>query len=281
MSGFGTDPSLVTNMIYSRIGFDQDLRLDGLIHASSATREKPRWCPRAFAIQTKHKIPPLPERIPPLLKLTFDQGNDKQARINNEYLRDVMVGKWRCSVCGHTTGVQKPPKSATPCGHSTDHYEYKEVSWRAKDSLLVGSTDMLIEVSPKDKLLMVECKIITPNTFKELVRPLAEHVWRTRLYLWLIANSDSPYKNWVNTDFAHVLYCNRAYGAKIDGKMTAYREFRVDRNDTEVEALIAKVQSASDCLTNGGDLPEGICTEHGCYRASKCSVRDICFGVAA
>ena len=274
MSQFG-ETSLITNMIYQRIATPQDHRIDGLIHASSATREKPRFCARAFVLQNMHNIPPKEEIIPPLLRITFDQGNDRQARINNEYLKDVMVGRWKCKICGHRTGVQKAPKQS-PCEHGVENYRYVEVSWRAKDSLLVGSTDALVEVSPKDKLVMVELKIISPNDFKELVAPLAEHTFRTQLYLWLIANSTRPEREWVNTKFAYVLYCNRAYGAKIDGRMTAHREFMVGRNDTAIEGVLRRIKAASDGMRDM-EPPEGICDTKTCWRAKQCSAADVCF----
>ena len=275
MADFG-DPTLITDMIYRRIDGHNDHRMDGLIHASSATGEK-RFCPRAFFLQTYLSVPPKEERVHPLLKLTFDQGKDKQWRLNNEYLRDVMVGIWRCPSCGVETRIQKAPKNQ-PCNCTAD-YEYEEVTWRHQHTLLTGSTDMLIEVDPTSKLLMVEVKIIAPDEFKKLKMPLAEHTWRTQLYLHLIANSTRPEREWVNTDFAHVLYCCRSYGAKINGRMMAHREFRVTRDDEAIKNVMGSVWDASKAV-EAKEAPQGICDSYECKRAQLCSVRDQCFSGA-
>ena len=269
--GSAGDTNLISNMILKRARVENDPRLDGLIHASSTTSST--YCPKRFAILDREKKFDLEvEMIPPLTKITFDAGIDKQARINDVYLRDKMIGFWEHPVTGKILGMGHAPD-----GEEGKHYKYKEVGWRKRNSLLVGRTDALVEITPRDKLLMVEIKIISPNQFKDLAAPLAEHKYRCQLYLHLIANATRQEKSWVNTDYCHVLYCSRAHGIKVNDRMTCFKEYRIKRDDDAIAGVLEKIDVATRNIEKG-EFSGAICETNKDKVAQKCPVSELCFG---
>jgi hypothetical protein len=220
-----------------------------------------------------------PEYIPHALRATFDAGKDQQARLNNYYLRDHMVGGWRCLKCDEQHPWSKyPADGEVPCVRGSHLWEYIEPVFH-HPSGFSGSIDGVVQFSHA-KLRMVEFKIIkgepspgsSAPSFKEIIAPLAEHRLRTLLYLRLIAESPDPRTSQIDVSVGHVLYISRGHGAKDEsGRISPYKEFLVHRNDDYVERYVRMANAVT------GDMPEGICTSALCPRAAKCAVVKQCF----
>ena len=112
-----------------------------------------------------------------------------------------------------------------------------------------------------------------------LKAPFAEHLWRTKLYLKLIATSTSDWAKRINTDVAHILYKGRMFGKKDEDaidvnykdKFSPFKEFFVERDDAALKGLMAKAK-ALKTFKEGGLL----CAFDN--RARFCRVAPDCFG---
>lgn len=252
------------------------------VHASDLTRggAEETFCPREIILHQVLHEPRLAERIGMSLRLTFDEGIDRQRRLNNDWLRNVMVGSWRCRRCHAFYKWGKAP--ITPCnaGEGVCDYEYREVLFR-HDSGFEGSPDGIVDLG-LPKLRIMEAKIMGKDQFKDLKMPLGEHAVRTRLYLKLIAES-GHHSDEIDTSRAHILYIMRGHGMKDSeqkGQITPFKEFIVERKDSDVEVYVrmataVKESRASEYQRIPARTP--VCTGIGCPRARICGVAKACY----
>lgn len=266
----------IREMIEQRIGDFEKPRSKKVLHASDLTRDL-EFCPREVALAEKLKTKLKGMYVGAPMRVTFDEGRDKQARLNNDYLRDIMVGHWRCPTCGHVVYWSRPPKINCPQDHDHKAYVYQEVAWTHKKWLFTGSTDALIATTAP-KLRMVEVKIMAQDQWVDLKAPLAEHRLRTNLYLRLMAESEQgTWASEVDTDRATVLYWLRGYGKKTDsGEVTPFKEFTVVRNDKQTDYLMARAAQFW-ALRQAGTMPGQICPTSLVKRASVCPLVSTCF----
>lgn len=268
--------SSIRELIDLRVGGMEKPRSLKSLHASDLTKDHD-FCPREVALMELLGIKRKDSYIATNLRITFDEGRDKQYRLNNDYLRDVMVGHWKCASCGHTVTWSRAPKSTCPEGHPASRYEYAEVAWRHKEHGVTGSTDALLSTGSV-KLRMIEVKIMAQDQWVDLAAPLAEHRLRTNLYLRLIAESEQDgWAQEVDTDQATVLYWLRGFGRKTSsGSITPFKEFTVTRDDSQTDYLMARAASFSRYRTLGV-IPDPICPTAKCKRAEGCVVVKECF----
>ena len=267
----------IRDMILLRVGSHESARSNNPLHASDLTRET-EFCPREVALMELLKIKRKDEFIGATLQMTFDEGKDKQARLNNDYLRDVMVGHWKCVACGHLVVFQKLPKgSCVICG-ATKKWVYKEVMFTHATAGFTGSVDSLLYVG-QPKYRMVEIKIMGQDQWVDLKAPLAEHKLRTNLYLRLIEEAkEDGWAKQINTEVSHVLYWLRGFGKKNeDGKISPFKEFLIRRDDKATDYLVERAQAVRDYRVEKENnmvvsLPKAICSTAMCGRAEKCPV---------
>lgn len=282
----------VKMMLHERIAGWEKARHDPYIHASDLMKEL-EFCPREWALLQLTQTKPKDQFVGTALRLTFDHGKDLERRIRNHYLRDVIVGHWKCGVCSQLHKGQggglifgKAPKVVCPkCGWG-HQWQYEEVRFKDHETGISGGLDAIIDVGQPHHLL-VEIKSIDKDAFKDLKAPLAEHKFRTALYLELATNSDSPEATKVNTQKAHILYVSKSFGFKDqqvkdsnvkDSAFSPFKEFAVSRNPD----LTATSRAKSAVLTafrskEGGAIPCGVCTNGLTQRAQKCSAVKACF----
>ena len=272
---------IIKQMIHARVGGNEPARGQETIHASDLTKTQPTYCPRAVRLMelTDPPVKRAPQFLPVATAITFNEGRDKQARLNNDWLRDVMYGTWRCRACSH---IHKPTFSPYPdggcddCGYRVWEYlEPRIIDFVSKTS---GGIDAVVDVGKK-KLHIVECKIMKADQFKGLAAPLSEHRVRTRLYLRQIAGSKQKYAKKLETDYAHILYIMRGHGYKQeDGIISPFKEFIVERDDSEVQHFIGMAHALTlSRQEDGYGFPAGICSTQMCDRAKACPVSKQCF----
>jgi hypothetical protein len=89
--------------------------------------------------------------------VTFDEGRDKQRRLNEDWLVDVMWGDWKCLSCEEEVYFSKRPP--IECDDHLHVWQYEEP--RIVDAVtgVGGGIDALVDVGKK-KLRLVECKIM-------------------------------------------------------------------------------------------------------------------------
>lgn len=268
----------VKALLHQEMSDYDDRRSITNLHASDLTNNDTPFCPREIILLRKLGRTRGSVRIPPALRYTFDEGNDKQWRFNNDWLRRYMVGDWECIRCGKVKKWSRYPVEKT-CHNGSCEYEYKEPRF-IHPLGPSGGIDAIVDLG-LPKLRIVETKIMGNNypreDFKNLLAPLAEHRIRTRLYLKLIAESNVPHLEEIDTSVAHVLYMLRGHGIKDDqGEISPFKEFIVQRNDVEVENYLQLALAVKAC--EGLDAyPKGVCSDSLCKRAGDCRVSKECF----
>lgn len=260
------------------------------IHMSDLTNNENEYCPREVILLQKLGLNRKSKYLPASLSYTFDEGRDKQSRLNNDWLVNEMVGDWKCSSCGDVRSFCKKPKGACPDTMTSKfkcNWVYEECRFQHVPSKASGGIDGLVDFK-KGKLRLIECKIMSKDEFKALVAPLAEHKLRTQAYLRAVAESDHLCKDHVELSEAHIIYMIRGYGCKDeDGDMTPFKEYTVQRDDARVDYLFARAHAVTACRTTLADktkegvasyrMPGGVCSNAMCKRAAKCSVSKECF----
>lgn len=269
------------DLLHARMGHADTPRLETALHASSIVAHD--FCPRRAVLMHRYKVKFKSRYIDPALRYTFDEGNDKQARFNNDWMRPYHVGNWHCMACGAFSHGKDPGAKASdeaaPCVAECD-WRYVEIVFKDPVSHVRGSVDSLLDLG--DPLLTaVECKIITKDDFKNLAAPLAEHSQRTRLYLYLIEQAGNAMSKVIDTSRATVLYMMRGYGSKQPKHgISPFCDFVVTRDDDLIIESVNRAYAVTVAMQSG-KTPLGICSSIGCKIASGCPVSKECFSGGA
>lgn len=267
-------PLSVKELLLENVGGMEPARSVNTLHASDLTKQEPVFCPREFYLHRVLDRKRADQRVAHAMRVTWDEGRDKQWRLNNVYLRDVMWGHWRCTKCDELAMWQLCPEDQhpTPCVKGAHRWEYEEVAF-THPSGFSGSLDGVVQFTPA-KRRMLEVKIMKADDFKALKAPLAEHRIRTQLYLRTIAETTSNKSATIDTEVAHILYVMRGHGVleKVPGgQVSPFKEYQVKRDDAAVEKYVRMATALRD------GVPEGVCTTALCARASACAVSKECF----
>ena len=138
----------------------------------------------------------------------------------------------------------------------------------------------------QQKLCPVEVKTIAADAFKTLLAPLAEHRWRTNLYLRIMAESTQPGASLVNTAKATVLYITKGgYGCSdpqlatwgLKEKFSPFKEYEVLRDDSDTDEIMMRAKLVKDFRAGKIGMPTGICATALSKRALTCSFKGVCF----
>lgn len=268
---------IIKDMLHARLGGSEPARSQQHIHSSDLTKEDPQYCPREVRLRQIAGKKRRPQFLQVATHVTFNEGRDKQARLNDDWLVDVMYGIWRCSNCFWKSEFGPRPESCGECHTMPENLIFQEP--RVVDAVtgVGGGIDALVDIGKK-KLRLVECKIMKADQFKGLITPLSEHRVRTKLYLRLIAGSDQEFAKKVDTKLAHILYIMRGHGIKQeDGRISPFKEFVVHRDDAEVQHFLGMAHALKLSRETEGLYPCGICTTQMDPRAVKCPVSKECF----
>lgn len=276
----------IKDMVHKRLAGWEKARPHDTLHASDLMKDL-EFCPREKAFLSMGVVKQKDQFIGTALRITFDHGRDMERRFRNEWLRDAMVGKWECSVCGHphSTFGKVPTIKCPSCGF--ERWSYKEPRFTSKQSGVSGGIDGLVDVG-ETKVRILELKSIDKDEFKKLAAPLAEHKFRTALYLRLADESGVPEAARINTKQAHIVYVSKSFGFKdeslkdkgiSDAPFSPLKEFVVERDDNLVATPVNKAYAYTHWRNNqdAPGLPCGICVNGLTQRAQKCSAVAQCF----
>ena len=272
---------IIKDMLHARVGGSEAARGQVTIHASDLTKETNHWgvgyCPREVRLREVVENAPKrpPQFLPVATAVTFNEGRDKQKRLNEDWLVDVMYGNWTCEACGEEHKECLKPESSG--GDHLHVWRYDE--WRVLDyvSKTSGGIDAIVDVGKK-KLLIIECKIMKSDDFKALVAPLSEHRVRTRLYLRQIAGSRQKFAKRIETDYGIILYIMRGHGCKQhDGKISPFKEFVIERDDADVDHYLGMAHALTLSRQDDKIYPAGVCANQMDSRATKCPLAKTCF----
>lgn len=278
----------VKTLLHKRLPYMEPPRPHDTLHASDLLKDKD-FCPREHALLAMGAAKKKGEFISTALRMTFDHGRDLENRIRDNYLQDLAVGYWKCGVCGtkYPTFGKKPKVKCSCCGWG-HQWDYIETRFTSPISGISGGFDILLDVG-EPKLKIVELKSMKDDDFKKLAAPLAEHKWRTSLYLRLAAESNDEIAKRVNTSSAHLLYCTKGFGTKEafgdlhlsgvkDAHFSPFKEFIITRDDESSVIQVAKAKALfhwRNGLTPG--LPCGVCANGLTKRAQGCPAVGPCW----
>lgn len=280
----------IKHLVHKALAGMEDPRPHSTIHASDLFKSK-EFCPRERAFMDLGLAKAKPEFVGTALKMTFDHGRSMEYRFRNEWIRNLMVGYWKCGVCGndHPSFGKAPKINCPKCGWG-HQWEYDEVRPEDPESGVSGGVDGLLDVGMKS-LWMFELKSMDKDEFRKLAAPLAEHRVRTALYLYLMEKSEVQDLRRVNTKQGTVVYVSKSYGFKddslkeariSDAPFSAIKEFVVNRDDSLFEYELGKAKALNEWRKGHKDgsmkgLPCGVCHNAFTQRAQHCSAAGPCF----
>jgi len=154
----------IKDLINREVGGYESARSGKKIHASDLTRPDPEYCPRQIRLMELLDKKPRDHWIPGVLRMTFDEGTWKQWQINNVYLQKYMAGYWLGD-----SGFAAPWSVGPPS--ETVAHTYQEPFFKDPLSEAQGSIDGLVKLPGKEKLRVMECKIIATSMFKDSNHP--------------------------------------------------------------------------------------------------------------
>jgi hypothetical protein len=268
----GNAPKMsIIHRLKTNVGGYQKSRGYTVVHASDVT--KPNFCPRHIALLDVLKKKAPDEYISSALQATFDVGNATARLVTDHWLGEYAVGNWVCESCGEQRSFcKKPANGCKKLGSCAWHY--REVIFESQEYGVRGSIDVMVDLGVL-ALNVTELKIIKPEDFADIKAPLAEHTIRTALYLKIIADSDSPYREKINLHEARVLYASRGYGKKNldhNGEILPWKEYVVKRDDERVQPLLNMAKQVKIFREDPAHpMPAGICTLPTDKYAKSCS----------
>lgn len=253
------------------------------IHASDLTKAE-GFCPRFVALHDVTGMKPKDEWLTTSEAVTFQMGRDLE---RNVVLWFAEMGRavchWKCVACGTMHYFQTRPQNCTECGVRA--FEPKEVRFTSAINSASCGVDMLLAMGGP-KLVPYELKTIDKDEFKALKAPLAEHRWRTSLYLRIIAESSHNWANMVDTDQAYILYVSKGgYGCAdpelsslgLSDKFSPFKEFEIKRDDSATDDLTKRAKVVKDFREGKVGMPCGICSSALVKRAAGCPMKAKCF----
>lgn len=281
-----TEGKDLRQMLHQYLSGYQDGRDIKTLHVSEVTKDSPIFCARRKAIMVHTGQSNPDEFLSTSLAVTFGMGRDLESNVQ-QWFGDMKraVGHWKCLFCKTTHRYQKRPQVCSGCKGSL--FKYVEV--RAQSSIAFASAglDLLLDKElPNGKLRYVEIKTIDKEEFKKLVMPLAEHRARTRLALRLIAESDDPFLQQVDTEQADILYVSKGgFGCACpeitgypfpDAQFSPFKPFAVTRDDAATEQYYQRAVAYAEYLKTG-KLPPRICNTTFDDNAKGCKQMIPCF----
>lgn len=235
-------------------------------------------CLRKIAIIETMGMPSKPQSLSLTDSLTYAQGDAIHEVMKQRVTaggNKLVWGNWTCK-CEKTT--TKSPclfseVDPTPCRFcDVSTTRYVEVPMRDKELKIVGTPDLLTLIPEHSALYPSELKSISHEVWKDLVRPIPEHVIQVLFYWFLMNRLGYRLANRVS-----IVYVTK--GWLFHGN--PFKEFTLDATEC-LYRLDPYLEAARDIHANraGGSLPKRICDNERSPEAKKCEVCRTCFGGA-
>lgn len=256
------------------------------VHASDLMNPKGEFCPRQYALMDILKTTPKDQFIGTSLNVTFAIGGFVEDVVVGSFAdMGMAVGDWRCSTCNTLHEFGKRPKACKTTGCNSNQFKYQEIRVKSEKSGISCGIDLLLDTG-KIKLEIIELKSMKGEDHKALKAPLAEHKFRTNIYMRCAEESNHPKKDLINTKQATILYVSKGFGSKdeevakydfMDAGFSPYKEFKIVRDDELTQSKVDLATSLKIFRETGGAIPDKICNTSFCPRAKFCPVLVECF----
>jgi hypothetical protein len=220
-------------------------------------------------------------------ELTFSQG-DAIHDLLKAKARDgdpaKVWGKWscRCEALMHeepcTFSEIDRDEECPHCHTRVDRYH--EVSMFDEELWIVGNPDLILYYASVDAYLITELKSISPDQFKELTRPKAEHVLQVVFYWFLMHRLGYRLVDTVSIYYASKgwMFGSPTKEFTIDPRAMVHRLESMVEEAKEHKASILSIQAKQSNPRLIATLPaRTFCASPTSTHAKKCSDCSICF----
>lgn len=266
----------IIELLKANLGGQHLERTKEVLHASDVTKDN--FCPRQWAIRDTLEVQKEYRHLAVAMDVTFQMGLAVERLLVEQWGDGFVVGNWHCHYCGENRSFCKKPTGQCKDGR-THWWRYDQFRVGAPDlGIDEGGIDALFDVGVP-QLLIVECKIQNAEDFDKLLTPMPEHRLRTNLYMRMVANSDSVYKNRINVNEARVLYISRGYGRANPthaNEVLPFKEYVVKRDNAAAEEVVKKAKAVKRARCGEG-MPSGICSTAMDKVAKNCQYKVQCF----
>lgn len=248
-------------------------RNSGHIHISTLLT----GCLRKIAITERYNISFPSSVITDSLGVTFAQGNAIHDYVKKQFMRghaDKLFGRWSC-LCGQTITEPMlrsdiPSRYCASC--SLKPSLYTEMELIDEDYGIVGSPDIVLFMPGMKAYYPVEIKSLAHETWREIVRPVPDHVLQVVFYWYLLQRS-----GYSLFDQESILYVTKGFNYK-----TPYKEFTVNPHThlPRLNEYLEEAKILKQFRDSSGPLPaRKVCSSIGCKSAKECHVAVTCFNL--
>lgn len=186
---------------------------------------------------------------------------------------DKLWANWKCR-CGQTSWkglLAKASKfTCEVCEGPLD--QHNEVPFPDAEWMITGSPDIIIRMDQYGAFYIVELKSMAANEWKELARPLPDHVIQVTFYWHILHRA-----GWPLVDRCSILYTNKEFSFK-----NPYKEFLVDpRTEGTLDPYLEDLAAFRAAREGGALPPRSGCASIDSTNAKACPVAVTCFGCEA
>lgn len=236
-------------------------------------------CLRKYAIVESMGMPPKSQSLSLTDSLTFAQGDAIHDIMKSRVTAggpSLVWGNWKCRCGAHATKTPSlfseiDRSDCSACGEAM--IEYVEVPMRDEELKIVGTPDLLTLIPEQKALYITELKSMSHDMWKDLGRPLPDHVMQVAFYWFLMQR-----KGYRLASRVSIVYVTK--GWLFSGN--PFKEFTID-----VQEMLPRLNTYLDdarafhASRAGGDLPKRPCDNERSPDAKKCEVCQTCFGGSA
>lgn len=263
-------PEVVLPMLKKGAPVLREFRHGKYVHVSDVIGK----CARKIALQRRLNLPPPSERINDGHGITYAIGDAVHDYVKERFTRahpDKMYAKWQCA-CGNTTTAPMVFNKAKDticedCGTPTQ--KHVELSLTDDEYEVSGSPDILLWLAEHRAFHIVEIKSIAASLFKELSRPIPDHVIQGSFYWRGARVRKLPVTNGVS-----ILYVNKEFSFKLP-----YRELWVPQpiQEERLAPFLEELKILKEAKDGGPLPPRTHCPTIDSTEAKKCHVCVHCF----
>ncbi len=247
----------------------EDFRDGDYLHVSDIIHK----CSRMIALAKRYNVKLNMGQLPESAGLTFAMGRAIETYVRNKFKQnaaDKLWGGWHCN-CGKKTfeGTYEQARQQTVCQHChTKPEHYIEMVIENDEYMFSGSID--ITLLEGKALHLVEVKSIKHDNWKDLSRPIPEHLVQILSYWWLAKQAGYDVY-----DSVSILYCTKGY--VMFG--SPYKEFVLQPSKLmrRLEEFLEEAGLLNEAINNNGPIPIRVCQRPDQGEAKTCPMATICF----
>lgn len=231
-------------------------------------------CVRKVALSDKYKLSVPAASLGDSMGLTFAQGTAMHEYVKEKFKKghpDKLFGRWSC-LCGNAVTEPMlhnsvPNRPCVDCGKVP--YRYRELEIFNDDLMVVGSPDITLYLSELQAYYPIELKSMNPEDWKNIVRPVPDHILQVLFYWRLLKEAGYSVVNQIS-----IIYMNKGYVFKLP-----YKEF-VIKPEEQLDRLSLyddEARALKEYRKSGTMPPRTFCSSPACADAKACHVANVCF----